>query len=184
MEQTIIGVDVDDVVLELVSAWLRQYNFDHDDFLTESDIKTWDIASYTKIGDRMYDYLKNPRLYSIIHPVTGSFSGIKKLREMGYRVVFITSSTVEQSGVKYNLLYNTGFVSRREDYFEATDKSLIKTHYLIDDRVENVVNAHGIGVIYTREWNKSLVGYPRVSNWNEIVDFFMKQESAQEIISV
>jgi len=144
--------------------------------LSESDIKTWDIGSYTKIGDKMYDYLKDPALYGTVFPVVNSWLGTNILRNMGYRVIFVTSSSIQQSGVKYNLLYNGGFVNRREDYFEATDKSLIKCNYLIDDRIENVENAHGQGIIYTREWNTSLQGYPRVNNWIEIIDYFAKQK--------
>lgn len=172
MRKLIIGVDVDDVTLELVSAWLKKYNTDHCDTLTESDIKSWDIGSYTKIGHRMYDYLKDPNLYAKVRPVKNSFLGVQTLRNMDFRVIFITSSSIEQSGVKYNLLYNTGYLNRREDYFEATDKSLIKCDYLIDDRPENVIEASGTGIVYTREWNKSLKGYLRVNNWNDIITYF------------
>jgi len=172
----IIGVDVDDVVLELVSAWLHQYNCDYDDSLSESDIKSWDIGSYTKIGNKMYDYLKDPALYGKVFPVGNSWLGTKVLRNMGYRLIFVTSSSIQQSGVKYNLLYNGGFVNRREDYFEATDKSLIKCDYLVDDRIENVESAYAQGIIYTRAWNTSLQGYPRVNNWIEIIDYFAKRK--------
>jgi len=172
----VIGIDVDDVTVGLVSAWLQKYNVDHNDFLREEDIKTWDIGSYTKIGHKMYDYLKDPYLYAKVQPVEGSWIGVQTLRNMGYRIIFITSSSIEQSGVKYNLLFNTGFVNRREDYFEATDKSLIKCDYLVDDRIENVENAHGQGIIYTRAWNTSLQGYPRVNNWIEIIDYFAKRK--------
>lgn len=184
MNSQIIALDVDDVVLDLVSAWLHRYNVDYNDFLVESNIKTWDIGSYTKIGHKMYDYLKDPMLYSTVYPVKDSWVGVKTLKNMGYRVIYVTSSTIEQSGIKYNLLYNTGFLNRREDYFEATDKSLIRCDYLVDDRIENVENAYGQGIVYTREWNTSLRGYPRVNNWTEIVDFFAKQKDGQEIISV
>lgn len=172
MRKLIIGVDVDDVTLELVSAWLQKYNVDHNDTLVESDIKSWDIGSYTKIGYRMYDYLKDPHLYAKVRPVKNSFLGVQTLRNMDFRVIFITSSSIEQSGVKYNLLYNTGYLDRREDYFEATDKSLIKCDYLIDDNPENVINASGTGIVYTREWNKSLKGYIRVNNWTDITTYF------------
>lgn len=176
MNKQIIALDVDDVVLELVSAWLHKYNVEHNDTLSESDIKTWDIGSYTKIGHRMYDYLKDPMLYATVYPVKDSWLGVQTLKNMNYRVIYVTSSTIQQSGTKYNLLYNTGYLNRREDYFEATDKSLIKCDYLVDDRIENVENAYGQGVVYTREWNKSLIGYPRLNNWMEVIDFFAKQK--------
>ena len=93
---------------------------------------------------------------------------------MGYRTIFITASTPEQSGVKYEWLVKYGLISTRKDYFEALDKSLIVCDYLIDDNPENVINAYGQGIVFTIEWNKNLVGYPRVNNWEEVVKYFQE----------
>ena len=60
-----IAIDVDDVTADLVSVWLDKYNLDHNNSLSEKDIKTWDIGSHTKIGDKMYEYLK----YNQIKPM-------------------------------------------------------------------------------------------------------------------
>lgn len=179
-----IGIDVDDVTLDLVTAWLHRYNCDHNDFLVESDIKSWGIGSYTKIGRKFYDYLKDPNLYAKVRPIENSLSGVQSLNDMGFRVIFITASTTEQSGVKYNILYNCGFLNRREDYYEAKDKSLIACDYLVDDNPDNVKTAYGEGIIYTREWNKSLIGYPRVDNWLEIINYFSKIKNTFDIIGV
>jgi 5'(3')-deoxyribonucleotidase len=180
----IVGIDVDDTIAKLVSRWLQYYNFDHNDVLQESDIKDWNIGDYTKIGSKMYDYLKLPNLYDDILPEKNSFFGVSTLRNMGYRVIFVTASTPEQTNAKYIWLQKHGLITKREDYFEALDKSLIACDYLVDDRPENVIKAYGKGVIYTKEWNKYLTGYPRVNNWIEVVDFFSKQKNGQEIISV
>jgi len=174
MKTKIIGVDFDDVIGNLVSTWLDNYNRDNDDNLSEKDIKSWDIGLYTKIGKEIYDYLKHPSLYDDVKPVLNSFFGVSSLINMGYRVVFITASTTEQSGRKYTWLSENGYINSKSDYYEAVDKSLIATDYLIDDNPENVINAYGQGVVYTREWNKSLIGYPRVNNWMEVINFFSK----------
>lgn len=174
MKTKVIGVDFDDVIGDLVSEWLANYNRDNNDNLSEKDIKSWDIGSYTKIGKEMYDYLKHPSLYDNVKPVFNSLWGVHALRNMGYRVVFITASTTEQSGRKYLWLLENGYIENKSDYYEAIDKSLIASDYLIDDNPENVENAYGQGVVYTREWNTSLIGYPRVNNWMEVIDFFAK----------
>lgn len=174
MRKIIVGIDVDDVLVKLVSRWLEYYNFDHKDNLSEADIKSWDIGSYTKIGSKMYDYLKLPSLYDDIKPVDSSYLGVSTLKNMGYRVVFITASTTEQSGRKYTWLLENGYINHKSDYYEAVDKSLIATDYLIDDNPENVVNAFGQGIVFTKPWNMSLTGYPRVNNWFEIIDYFAK----------
>lgn len=174
MREPIIGVDFDDVIGNLVSEWLGKYNQDNNDNLLETDIASWDIGSYTKIGKEMYDYLKYPSLYDNVKPVLNSFLGVYTLRNMGYRIVFITASTPEQSGRKYKWLLDNKYIDHRSNYYEAVDKSLIATDYLIDDNPENVINAFGQGIVFTKPWNATLTGYPRVNNWIEIIDYFAK----------
>lgn len=180
-----IGIDVDDVTARLVDWWLTSYNFDHDDHLQEKDIKSWSIGKYTKIGDKIYDYLKDPSLYDGILPVDNASWGLRTLRRFGYRVVFITASTPEQSGRKYRWLQEWDLIDSRKNYVDALDKTLIKCDYLVDDNPDNIINATCQGVVYTREWNKYLGNiYPRVSNWEEIVSYFSKEKDRQYITGV
>lgn len=171
-----IIVDVDDVTVNLVSWWLECYNFDHKDNLKETDIKSWDIASYTKIGKKMYDYLSDPSLYDGVTVVKDAPWGIRKLRQMGHRVVFVTASTPEQSGRKYKLLQEYDLIDSRKNYVEALDKNLIKADFIIDDSPDNIIQAVCQPIVFTREWNKYLGDiYPRVNNWTEIVLYFTKE---------
>ena len=52
-----LGIDLDDTVNSLVETWLSRYNSDYNDNVKIEDIKTWDIADYTKIGKSFYAYL-------------------------------------------------------------------------------------------------------------------------------
>ncbi len=169
----IIAVDVDDVVADLVNEWLRKYNEDHHDSLKEDDILTWDIASYTKIGSKIYEYLKRRDLYDNVVPILGASWGIEKLREFGFRVIFVTNSTPEHSGVKYEWLKKYKMISSRDDYVEAADKSLILSNYLIDDNPKNIINFKGQGTVFTKSWNKSLRGYLRFPDWCGVINYFL-----------
>ena len=170
-----LGIDVDDTVGGLVSQWLQLYNFDHNDNLQEKDIKSWAIGQYTKIGDKIYDYLKDPSLYDFVMPVENVSWGLRTLRRFGFRVIFITASTPEQSGRKYRWLQEWDLIDSRKNYVEALDKTLIKCDYLVDDNPDNIINATCQGVVFTREWNKYLGNiYPRVNNWEEVVSYFSK----------
>lgn len=170
----IILVDFDDVTGDLMTAWLGLYNRDHDDCVIESDIKSWAIANYVKCGEGIYDYLKYPSLYDNVFPIVGAENGINYLRDLGFRIVFITASTPEQAGRKYTWLGDYGLIDSRKNYVEALDKSIILGDYLIDDNPENVINAYGQGIVYTKEWNKSLGGYVRMNDWSDITNYFRK----------
>ena len=167
-------MDVDDVIIDLNSRWLDLYNLDHGDTLRESDILSWDMGTYTKIGDGIYEYLKYPSLYDEVKPILNSFLGVHTLRNMNYRVVFVTASTPEQSGRKYKWLMDEGYINHRSDYYEALDKSLIASDYLIDDNSDNLTKAFGQGIVFTKPWNRLLINYPRVNNWLDIIDYFAR----------
>lgn len=165
-------MDVDDVALNLVEEWLKLYNTEYNDTLMESDIVTWDICSYTKIGNLMYKYLV-PNIYENVEPVVDSIDSVRFLRNAGHRVIFVTSFLPSIAGVKYQWLLNYGFIENKCDYVEAYDKGLVKYDYLIDDNPMNIINANGIGLIYNKPWNISFQNkHIRVYNWKEIVQYF------------
>src|SRR5258706_7253013 len=170
--QEIIACDIDDVLADLMSVWLTKYNLEFSDSLSESDIKTWNISPYTKIGLQMFDYLKDPSIYDKVQPVENSLWGIEKLRLLDYRIIFVTAFNAGLAGRKYQWLKEYNFDVKREDYFECVDKSLIASQYLIDDKIENVENAYGQGIIFHRRWNKDVQCYPRVKDWLDVVNYF------------
>lgn len=177
MSQKIIAVDVDGVVANIHSPWLERYNRDYDDNLTAKDIKSWGISEYVKVacGEEIYSYLSDPTLYDDVTPVLDALYGVNLLRKMDYRVVFVTDASVHP-GQKMRWLQDWGFLSDVKDYYEARDKSLIASDYLIDDRIFNVQNAHGRGIIFAQEWNKYLLGYPRLFDWAFTYHLFGERE--------
>lgn len=184
MKQTLIGLDVDDLVANLVDPWLHLSNCEYGENITQKDIKSWAISEYVKCGQDIYKYLKDPTLYDIVEPVEGAKWGIECLRAIGFNIVFITAATPEQSGRKYEWLCDYEMIKHRKEYVEALDKSLIKTDYLIDDNPEHVINASGQGIVFTKEWNKTLTGYPRMNSWQDIVEYFVIVEDQIDIIGV
>lgn len=170
MIRKIIGLDVDDVVLELVDSWLNKYNLIYNDNLNKKDIKDWNIGSYTKCGEVEFQKLLTSDVYDAIKPVEGALEGVYYLRKKG-RVVFVTSNFGDVGRPKMNALNRLGFDVTRKDFIEASDKSLITTHILIDDNYPNVVNAFGTGILFNQEWNKKIDYSPRVRDWSDIIRY-------------
>lgn len=167
-KKNIIALDIDDVTLDLIPHWIAFYNKETGDNLTINKIKSWDMAAYAAYPDKLYAYLKNRNLYKGISPVSGAIGGINKIRKKGYRVVFATVSTNEQSGVKFNVLKSLKIVESYNDYIEASDKSLILADIIVDDKPDNVVGFSGAGLLFTKPWNKTFK-LPRANNWKEVI---------------
>jgi 5'(3')-deoxyribonucleotidase len=182
-------VDVDDVVADLVPAWLADYNRAYSDILTPEDIKSWDMTDWVsgECGAKIYEFLNDHTIYDRIVPVPGAHMGVTRLRAMGHRVVFVTSASALNTGLKLTWLIKHGFLTgqpwAQHDFVAAHDKYLVRGDVIIDDRIENVTQFPGGKIIFDRPWNRSLemtgLGH-RMRSWVEadvIVDMVqMHQE--------
>ncbi len=171
----IIALDIDGVLGDLLPVWVDDYNYDWDDDLDYRTIDQWDLVPFVKpeCGKMIYQYIANPNIYNKVLVISGATLGVYTLRQLGFRIIFVTSTPIGCSGRKFQWLNQHGFDVSLDDYYEASDKSLIASHYLVDDRDLNVQNAFGKGIIYTAEYNKNLQGYHRVNNWWDIVKYFV-----------
>lgn len=171
----IIALDIDGVVADLLPVWVEEYNHDWHDTLDYKTIDQWDLVPFVKpeCGNKIYRYIADPSIYNKVSVIFGAMQGVENLRFFGFRVIFVTSTPVGCSGRKFQWLNQHGFNVSIDDYYEASDKSLIASHYLVDDRDLNVQTAFGKGIIYTAEYNKNLQGYHRVNEWWDIIKYFV-----------
>ena len=169
----IYAVDVDGVVANNHYEWINLYNHDYHDNFTLDRWTSWNIHEFVKpeCGMKIYDYLKDRHFYENVRPEPYSMDGITYLRRYG-RVVFVTSSTPEQMGLKYQWLLKHKYLDNTGDYIECSDKSLVRADYLIDDKPQNIFDFDGTGVIFTQPWNKSIGFKYRISNWFNFVYSF------------
>ena len=172
MSDKIIFCDIDDVVADLLSEWLRWYNLDYDGCLTPKDIHEWDLSKRVKqsCGIKIYDYLNNPAIYDNVKPIQYSLYGVNQLRQFGYRVIFATATPRTTPYRKFDWLEEHGFKPEMKDYIEIRDKSLLNGDILLDDKVENVSNFKGKGVLFNQPHNEYyLFPITRVNGWKDFI---------------
>lgn len=175
-DQPVFLCDVDGVVAKLDETWFARYNRDYDDNLTDDKVTGWGMDEFVKpeCGSKIYDYLQDPTLYDNCPPMQDALWGINQLRDMGYRVVFVTSSTAGHSGRKYRWLIDNGFLNSHHasirDYVEAADKSVVAGDFIVDDGIHNLDTSPARPIMFLRPWNKKDTDkYPYVENWGELV---------------
>ena len=193
-KEIVIGVDCDDVVINLVPNWIKMYNEDYDDNLDVNNITEWKIDSFVKCGDEIYDYIHSTpdfNIYNHCEPIKGAWKGIKKLRKMGFRIIYVTASNRMDS--KYDWLEKHDFLDKRENFVHAYDKTLINMDILIDDRWENIQefiqDPNKRAILFEKPWNTSKKNnydevdnrYVRKNNWKEIVDYFHTLKKEEDI---
>lgn len=174
----IIGVDVDGVVADLGEAWLTAYNRDYNDDMTQDKILTWAIHEYVNptCGRKIYNYL-TPELYDSVKPIEGALEGVLRLREMGHRVVFVTSTPRGSEGAKLSWLLKHGFLEGGglygdgrvyEDYIECSDKTLVAVDVLVDDRSTTIESFPGHGILFHSHHNGNSTAKLRGHSWGMV----------------
>jgi 5'-nucleotidase len=180
--------DVDGVVADLHTEWLRRYNRDYGDTLTADQITGWEIDRFVSVacGKRIYDYLRDPDLYLCVDPVDGAQEGVAELRRRGHRVVFVTSNVKGMLDQKWAWLERNGFLpegSTAADLVSATDKSFIMGQVAIDDYSENLRTSLAFHrLLFAQPWNVNAHSphWSRVYNWPSVVEHVAMYERMEE----
>ena len=176
MEEYVIGCDIDGVVANLLKRWVHIYNTDYNDSLDWEKIDEWDVSKFVKpeCGKSIFQYLLDKRLYNDVEPVDNAVWGINKIRDFGYRFVFITHSPIQTAGCKFDWLNTVGIKTLSKDYIEAEDKSFFATKWLVEDSPTTLANTHPstIPVAFTTPYNKNVKVPLRFRNWLQIVNYY------------
>lgn len=187
----LIGVDMDDVLVDFVSAYIKYHNESYNTNITKEEVYTynlWEVfkepkATSIKKLDDFYntDYFKN------IRPVIGAIDHVDRLKKNN-EIIIITSRPIKirEETERWLNKYLSGKFSRL--YFaynhyikegEAGKKSEICTslgiNILIEDSLEYATECalKNIRVmLFDRPWNKSkdLKNISRVYSWKEVLN--------------
>ncbi len=160
-----VGLDVDDVLLDLMPRWLQEYNEKWDDNLHVKDINDWEFWKFVKpeCGKRIYNFLK-PEMYQNVKPLEGAADFVQAIRDRGHTPRYVTAcgdpkrTTLHKAfaTAKWDALIRHGIAEEGELLLPGRDKSHAPVHMLIDDRIQNVNDfRNGLGVLFTQPWNRS-----------------------------
>jgi 5'(3')-deoxyribonucleotidase len=175
-------LDMDDVIVDLVPAWIKKYNELYDDNLSNEKIVKWDMTKYVKpeCGDRIFKILAEPGFIYGLPPINGAIDGIDYLvKWLGVESIYICSASFSGSMVEKVMWIEKYLPALKDNIIFTKKKHVMHTpgSVLIDDGVHNVVDfikAGGIGCIYDTPHNQSenfpeIKDCTRFHNWNEIV---------------
>lgn len=151
-----LGIDVDEVVADTHSGWVRWLN---DNFGLGRDpahgIREWD-EPIRLVGKVALEYF-SPRIYDedIVKPIDGALAAIDNFRQMGFDVWYVTSCINGTAESKRDWLSRHGFLPRLSRYLPMSDKSAAPVHILVDDHIKNVRSfKNGWAALVTRPHNE------------------------------
>lgn len=186
--ELIVGLDVDDVLLDLVPRWLEEYNEAYDDNLAKHDITAWEFWKFAKpgCGKHIYDFLE-PKMYEQVEAIEGAAEFTRDIRNRGHTPRYITACGDPKNAkkhkafatAKWDALIRLGIAEDSELLIPGRDKSHAPVDMLIDDRVHNVTEfRNGMSVLFSQPWNQWHDTPHRAESFTEalaLIDYYREE---------
>lgn len=175
----IIACDVDGVIADINTEWLRRYNFDYDDNVQYDEITAWKMDKFVKpeCGKKIFEYLHAPDFYDNVVPYPGALEGLWALREFGHEIVFVTycvgpkmAAAKIQWMLDHNVIPSPSHVGMN-DVILAKRKDMIRADMLIDDYDKNLEGFEGRKLLFDQPWNRHDYELARVKGWGDVVRY-------------
>jgi len=176
-----IGIDVDDVLFETTTAWLKRHNEITGDDVTTEDVKSWDIAQYIKKGNRdtLFYILHQSDFWKTVDPIDDAVEYLWKLinEHDDIETYIVTATYPDTAAAKMRRFFqHFPFVDDRRMVLTAS-KEIINVDLILDDNPENLcaMPSGCAKLLFDRPHNRwcdeSGIGAIRVHNWEEAYKF-------------
>jgi 5'(3')-deoxyribonucleotidase len=173
-------VDVDETVADLHTPWMKRASKVVGRTITTDMVTEWSMKNLFTESEMplVMNCLTDQTIYDEMEPVPGALMGVRKLRSLGLRVVFVTAALPgETLRRKYQWLKEQGFLDWREhadqpelsDFVQAYDKSLLRGDIMVDDKPENMFDFTGLAILFSQPHNRNHRGLPRADGWASVV---------------
>ncbi len=178
----IILCDMDDCLCDLTGVWINILNQRHGTSITRDDLSVWHVGralpfKFPSLDEaKIYEPLDEIGLFRNLPPIEGSKDSLRKMKEMGWRVVIVTSlpsvkhnpGMVVKEKCEWVEEHLFGLVEPR-DVIITYQKQLIVGDVLIDDGPHNLENYNGNTIAFDRPWNRKLNPTKRVMHWRNMI---------------
>ena len=171
----VICVDFDDVINDLLGAWIVWLNTKYNYTITVEDVVYWDMTKVYKglTKEQIFEPLMTENFWGTVGIKEGAVETLKRLQADGHEIYICTRTHPSVLGYKYNKLVvpYLPFIDERHIIL-AYKKQMIKCDILIDDNSNYLVGGEYKGILFDMPYNRgvSIGGVVRVRDWNEIYD--------------
>lgn len=194
MNKLRILVDLDGIIVNMLSTWLDIYNDRYKDNLTVDQITDWNTHLFAKKDvskKEFYAIIKEPEFFMKPSPYAGAVSAVKELRK-NYNVCIATSPAGNYSA-KDKLDWVKKYLDMGHDEVIITaEKDRISADLLIDDKPKTIKKWVGSGrraMTIAHPYNKEIKGYVHCyansykdtdNAWAEILESIRQLEAMRE----
>lgn len=167
----IIALDMDEVLCDLLTPWLKWINKQTGEDLTHDKIISFRMADHTKLGINADLFIQTPAPFLKLKPIKGAIKGVRYLISKGYKIKIVSAAHSNVTTAKTNWLKDHLPEIQKEDIFFRYNKFTVDADVLIDDHIRNLEAWPTRSICFDRPYNKAWQG-ERVKSWEEIKELF------------
>lgn len=176
MRKLTILIDMDDVMVDFVPAWVNYLNNRFGTKVKPEDIDDWHMKNFFPEvpGNLVYEILEEPGFWDTVKPKQGAAEHIRMLKEDGHTVCVVTASHYRTLIPKMeSVLFKYFPYLKWSDVVIAKNKRLVVGDVLIDDGIHNHDGCTCecrllMDAPHNRKFSAEKLGLIRVHSWKEI----------------
>lgn len=188
-----IALDIDNTIVNTTSCILDQHYADTGEKLTLDDIKSYYIENY--VGeDYKYDFhliFLKKEMWKRVKVLPHCIEVVKRLHDRGDSIYFVTSTEPQNVAKKARFLQRTfPFLDIRKRLITTHNKQMIVCDILVDDCIDNVLNADYTSILLDYPWNSTAIfddasddKIYRVFDWTQVepmIEYIQKVKHIKE----
>ena len=181
-----VAIDMDGVLYDLLTPWLKEYNEIFSDDLSPEQITTYDLSHYIKCDKESLNYiLERPDFWEKIELYDGVYEAIDRLtNDPEIDLLFVTATSYKTAAAKFQRILELLPMIKKENIIITGRKYLINADIFVDDweenlkKMENLVNKNMFLITqnYNRSFPATQYGITRCNSLAEAVDLILKGE--------
>lgn len=175
MKRLTILIDADDVLDDLLPAWVAVLNRLSGQNLTPEDINDWYIPQYypTLPAETVYAVPTQPEFWGTVDAVPGAVDGLKSLLDAGHQVRIVSASHYSSLHFKIPRLLELFPYLTWDNFIITSNKELVQGDIIVDDNLLNMMDPKKFNILFDRPHNRSRneeeYGAVRVHDWDEVL---------------
>jgi 5'-nucleotidase len=172
----IIAVDMDNVLVDIESQMIDWYERDYGYRIDKSLMLGVPESEAFPNKEAVRQFCYTPGFFRTAPIMPGALDAIKTL--MHNYEIYVVSAAME---FPQSLFEKTEWLKEHFPFISwknivlCGDKSIIATHYLIDDHCKNLDYFKGKPILFTASHNVHHKHHFRVNDWNEVLHFFANE---------